>query len=60
MPPAGLEEFGKFGLRDVTYYPLFRESLEKANSLIEKSGEETITTGIAIHQGVIEDILAKV
>lgn len=60
VPPAWLESFGTFWLRDVTYYPLFRESLEKANSFVEKSGEETITTGIALHQGIIEDILAKV
>ena len=49
-----------YGLRDVNYYPDFRETLEKANTFIERSGDATITTGIAIHQGLIEDILEAV
>ena len=41
----------------MNYYPDFRETLEKANTFIEKSGDPTVTVGIALHQGLIEDIL---
>jgi hypothetical protein len=44
-------------LRDATYYPDFRDSLEKANIFVEKSGETTLNMGIAINQGIVEDIL---
>lgn len=51
LPPPGLALLtDTYGLRDVNYYPDFRETLEKANSFIERSGDATLTTGIAIHQ----------
>lgn len=60
-PPPGLVLLSdNYGLRDVNYYPDFRETVEKANSFIERSGDSTITTGIAIHQGIIEDILKEI
>lgn len=61
QPPPGLALLtDNYGLRDVNYYPDFRDTVEKANSFIERSGDSTITTGIAIHQGLIEDILTQV
>lgn len=42
----------------MNYYPDFLQTLEKANDFVERSGESTLTTAIAIHQGMIEDILA--
>ncbi len=61
IPPPGIALLtGNYGLRDVNYYPDFRLTLEKANSFIERSGDSTLTTGIAIHQGIIEDILEKI
>lgn len=48
-----------YGLRDVNYYPDFRMTLDKANSFIERSGDSTITSWIAIHQWFIEEILEK-
>lgn len=60
-PPPGIALLtNNYGLRDVNYYPDFRETLDKANSFIEKSGDSTITTGIAIHQGMIEEILGVI
>lgn len=57
-PPPGIALLtNNYGLRDVTYYPDFRMTLEKANSFVERSGDPTLTTGIALHQGLIEDIL---
>ena len=50
-PPPGLSLIsGNYGLRDVNYYASFRDTLEKANAFIEKSGDPTVTVGIAIHQ----------
>jgi hypothetical protein len=50
-PPPGLALLtDNYGLRDVNYYPDFHDTLEKANSFIERSGDSTITSGIAIHQ----------
>ncbi len=61
IPPPGIALLtDSYGLRDVNYYPDFRDTLDKANSFIERSGDATVTTGIAIHQGIIEDILAKI
>jgi hypothetical protein len=61
QPPPGLALLtNNYGLRDVNYYPDFRDTVEKANSFIERSGDSTITTGIAIHQGLIEDILREI
>jgi hypothetical protein len=61
IPPPGISLLTEnYGLRDVNYYPDFRETLEKANSFVERSGDSTITTGIAIHQWIIEDILEKI
>ena len=61
LPPPGIALIsGNYGLRDVNYYPDFRETLERANSFVERSGDATLTTGIAIHQGIIEDILKSV
>ena len=61
LPPPGLALLtDNYGLRDVNYYPDFRETLEKANTFIERSGDATLTTGIAIHQGIVEDILKEV
>lgn len=61
VPPPGLALLSNnYGLRDVNYYPDFRITLEKANDFVERSGDETLTTGIAFHQGVIEDILEKI
>ncbi len=58
LPPPGLSLItGNYGLRDVNYYPDFHDTIEKANAFIEQSGDATITTGIAIHQGLIEDLL---
>ncbi len=60
LPPPGVALLtDNYGLRDVNYYPDFRMTLEKANSFIERSGDSTITTWIAIHQWLIEDILWK-
>ena len=61
VPPPGLALLSNnYGLRDVNYYPDFRQTLEKANDFIERSGDATITTGIAIHQGIVENILEKI
>lgn len=50
-PPPGIALLSdNYGLRDVNYYPDFRETLQKANSFVEKSGDSTLTTAIAIHQ----------
>lgn len=58
IPPPWLALIsGNYGLRDVNYYPDFHETLEKANTFIEKSGDPTVTVGIALHQWLIEDIL---
>ena len=60
IPPPGIALLtGNYGLRDVNYYPDFHETLDRANSFIERSGDATVTTAIAIHQGIIEDILDK-
>ncbi|GAB0174501.1 MAG: hypothetical protein HHAS10_03800 [Candidatus Altimarinota bacterium] len=61
LPPPGLALItGTYGLRDVNYYPNFRDTLEKANAFIERSGDPTVTVGIALHQGLIEDILGDI
>ena len=61
IPPPGIALLtDNYGLRDVNYYPDFHETLDKANRFIERSGEATVTTWIAIHQGIVEDILAKI
>jgi Protein of unknown function (DUF4012) len=58
IPPPGIALLTtNFGLRDVNYYPDFRETLEKANEFIERSGDSTITTGIAVHQWTLEEML---
>lgn len=44
----------------MNYYPDFRKTLEKANSFVEKSGDSTLTTAVAIHQGLIEEILSVI
>ena len=50
-PPPGLALLtDTYGLRDVNYYPDFHETLEKANAFVERSGDATLTTGIALHQ----------
>lgn len=50
-PPPGIALLSdNYGLRDVNYYPDFRKTLQKANSFVEKSGDSTLTTAIAIHQ----------
>lgn len=50
-PPPGLALLtDSYGLRDVNYYPDFHETLEKANAFVERSGDATLTTGIALHQ----------
>jgi hypothetical protein len=60
-PPPGLALItGNYGLRDVNYYPDFRDTLDKANTFIERSGDPTITVGLAIHQGLVEDILGTI
>lgn len=41
----------------MNYYPDFLKTLEKANAFVERSGDSTLTTAFAIHQGMIEDIL---
>jgi Protein of unknown function (DUF4012) len=61
IPPPGIALLtDNYGLRDVNYYPDFRTTLDRANSFVERSGEPTITSGIAIHQGMIEDMLRVV
>lgn len=61
LPPPGLALIsGNYGLRDVNYYADFHETLEKANTFIERSGDPTVTVGIALHQGLVEDMLAKI
>lgn len=61
IPPPGLSLLSdNYGLRDVNYYPNFRDTLEKANTFIEKSGDATVTVGMAINQGIVENILQKV
>lgn len=61
IPPPGIALLtDNYGLRDVNYYPDFRKTLEKTNNFIERSGDASITTGLAIHQGMIEDMLAKI
>ncbi len=58
QPPPGISLLtNNYGLRDVNYYPDFLETLQKANAFVERTGDSTLTTGIAIHQGIIEDIL---
>jgi hypothetical protein len=58
LPPPGLALItGTYGLRDVNYYGDFRETLEKANNFVERSGDPTITMGLAVNQGLVEDIL---
>ena len=60
IPPPGIALLtGNYGLRDVNYYPDFHETLDRANSFIERSWDASVTTAIAIHQGIIEDILEK-
>ncbi len=60
IPPPGIALLtDNYGLRDVNYYPDFHETLEKANRFIERSGDATVTTGIAIHQWIVEDMLEK-
>jgi Protein of unknown function (DUF4012) len=60
IPPPGIALLtGSYGLRDVNYYPDFHETLDRANSFIERSGDASVTTAIAIHQGIIENILDK-
>lgn len=49
---------GNYGLRDVNYYPDFHDTLEKANNFIEKSWDPTVTVWVAIHQGIVEKMLA--
>lgn len=44
----------------MNYYGDFHETLEKANTFIERSGDPTVTIGIALHQGLVEDILGKI
>ncbi len=57
-PPPGIALLTEnYGLRDVNYYPDFRETLEKANAFVERSGDPTLTTAIAINQGIVEEIL---
>lgn len=57
-PPPGISLLtNNYGLRDVNYYPDFLDTLEKANAFVERSGDSTLTTGIAIHQGLVEDML---
>lgn len=57
-PPPGIALLtDNYGLRDVNYYPDFRMTLEKANRFVERSGDPTLSTAIAIHQGIVEDIL---
>lgn len=61
IPPPGIALLtDNYGLRDVNYYPDFRTTLEKANSFIERSWDSTLTSGIAIHQWLIENILEKI
>jgi hypothetical protein len=61
LPPPGLALIsGNYGLRDVNYYPDFRDTLEKANSFIERSGDPTVTIWVALHQWLIEDILSDI
>lgn len=61
IPPPWLSLLtDNYGLRDVNYYPDFRDTLEKANAFIEKSGDATVTVGIALNQGIVEKILEKV
>ena len=44
LPPPGLALItGTYGLRDVNYYPNFRDTLDKANAFIERSGDPTVT-----------------
>jgi hypothetical protein len=58
LPPPWLALLtDNYWLRDVNYYPDFRETLEKANAFVERSGEPTLTVGIALHQWFIENIL---
>lgn len=60
QPPPGLALLTEnYWLRDVNYYPDFRLTLDKANAFIERSGDSTITSGIAIHQWLIEELLEK-
>ena len=59
-PPPGLDKIAdNFWVRDVNYYPEFRKTVEKANYFMEKAGASSITTMIAINQGIIMDLLKK-
>ena len=61
VPPPGIALLTEnYGLRDVNYYPDFLKTLEKANAFVERSGESTLTTAIAIHQWLIEEILSVI
>lgn len=60
IPPPGLDKIANnFWVRDVNYFPEFEKTLEKANYFIEKAGEKSITSMIAINQWVIIDLLKK-
>ena len=61
IPPPGLALItGTYWLRDVNYYPNFRDTLDKANTFIERSGDPTVTVWVALHQWLIEDILGDI
>lgn len=60
-PPPWLALLSEnYWLRDVNYYPDFGDTLEKANNFIERSGDQTVTVGIALHQWLIEDVLEDI
>lgn len=58
-PPPGIDQIAKtWGMRDANYYPDIRESFVTMSRMYEKAGGSTLDGMVAIHQGLIEDLLA--
>lgn len=60
-PPAGLDRISSnYGMRDANYYVDFSDSLKKIDFFYEKAGWGSITTLVAINQGIILDLLKDI
>lgn len=59
LPPPGIDQIAKtWGMRDANYSPDIRESFVTMSRMYEKAGGSTLDGMVAIHQGLIEDLLA--
>jgi len=57
-PPPGIDQIGKtWGMRDANYSPDIRESFVTISRMYEKAGGSTLDGMVAIHQGLVEDLL---